>query len=119
MELAAVFKYEPDHQNLLPGKAPVVAWKGVAGDVAKVRAFVAQSSARSACSVFLDEGGYYRNKLNKPAPLGSQWLSPPVEGARKLSILISQVPGTAPQHLRRREVTPPRGEAESQWWLRR
>ena len=101
--LAAEFQYEPDRaragNDIGSSKFPVVDWKKVTTDVSRVQGFVARSRARSAVSVFLDEGGHFRFDLRKPAPRPSRWLSPPVEDAPRLSILISQAPGTAPRRL--------------------
>ena len=75
VELAAEFKYEPSHSrpDILPGKLPVVFWGeyGVGKDVARVSEFVAKGVAKEAHSVFIDEGGYFRNR---PAHPGSRWV---------------------------------------------
>jgi hypothetical protein len=43
---------------------------GVAKDLARIREFVDQGRARAAIALFVDEGGYFRNR---PAPVGSAW----------------------------------------------
>ena len=102
--LAAEFRYEPDRaragEDIWRSKFPVVDWKEVTNDVNRVQGFVARSRARSAVSVFIDEGGYFRFDLQKSAPRPSRWLSPHIrEGFPRLSCLISQAPGGAPDRL--------------------
>ena len=88
VEVAAEFKYEPSHKrdDISPGKFPVVYWgsKGVAKDIDRVRHFVKQGAARTAISLFVDEGSYFRKR--KPH-FGSRW----DEGTPAPSVLISQV----------------------------
>ena len=73
-ELAVEMKYEPSHdrKDILRGKVPVVSWgpQGVAGDIRRIHEFVLAGKARTACSVLIDEGGYFRNR---PVPSGALW----------------------------------------------
>jgi hypothetical protein len=75
VEVAAELKYEPSHRrtDLLASKFPVVFWgeDGVAKDLRRIQEFVAQSKAKVAYSVFIDEGGYFRNRQSH---LGSEWI---------------------------------------------
>lgn len=73
IDLVAEFKYEPSHQrtDILKQKLPVVLWReGVMEDIARIRQFAQQGGARVAYAVFIDEGGYYRNRTPPP---GSEW----------------------------------------------
>jgi hypothetical protein len=93
--LAAEFKYEPSHQRaeVLPGKLPVVFWgdDGVAKDVQRIREFVELGVARAAYAVFIDEGGYFRQRSAHP---GSAWhdLPPSRPGGHKVSVLRARWP---------------------------
>lgn len=74
IDVVAEFKYEPSHQrdDILKQKLPVVFWReGVIEDTARIRRFVQEGGAKAAYAVFIDEGGYFRQR---PAPPGSQWI---------------------------------------------
>lgn len=95
VDVAAEFKYEPDRRrqdliapNAVP-KWPVVVWKDVEADVFRAKAFVLEERARTAYSVFIDEGGYFRERTPPP---GSEWRDwTPSESSRgSLSILWSR-----------------------------
>ena len=76
VEFAIEFKYEPAHSrnDILPGKFPVVEdWKKVVCDVDRVQRFVREKHARSACSLFIDEGGYYRKQEAAPNSCWKDW----------------------------------------------
>ena len=83
VEVAAEFKYEPSHNrradrggDIWPSKLnpSVVLWNGegsVEKDIQRVQDFVKQGKSNMAYSVFIDEGGHFRDRK---APQGSKWL---------------------------------------------
>jgi hypothetical protein len=81
IEVTMEFKYEPSHVrkdiDIWPSKftPTVVFWgkEGVAGDVSRIQTFAAERRARFACSVFIDEGGYFHRRYPEPHPL-TKWL---------------------------------------------
>ena len=74
VQVAAEFKYEPDHRrrDILPGKLPVVDWgqHGVGRDMERIRQFVAVQKCPFACAILVDEGGFFRRRPPYP---GSEW----------------------------------------------
>jgi hypothetical protein len=101
VDVVAEFKYEPSHRrtdfaapNAKP-KWPVVEWKDVEADVARVKSFVTDGSASTGYAVFIDEGGYFR--WRQPPP-GSEWRDwPPSDPTQPpVSILWSKVETHAP-----------------------
>ena len=77
VEIALEFKYEPAHsrKNIWQSKfkPSVVFWNGehsVAADVKRIKRFVEKDQAKAACSIFIDEGGFFRQKPPHP---GSEW----------------------------------------------
>lgn len=91
VELAVEIKYEPSHRrnDILSPKFPVVFWgkDGVGGDVHRVRDFVEQGGVKAACSVFIDEDGYYRHRDPHP---GSRWIDWGQVGRQRPSVLWSE-----------------------------
>ena len=89
MDYALEFKYEPSHRraDIEPKKLPVVSWgeDGVAGDIVRVRKFVAEGRTKAARSYFIDEGGYFRHR---EPHAGSCWVS----WGGDCWVLISQAP---------------------------
>lgn len=75
VKLAVEFKYEPSHErkDILKSKLPVVPWgsDGVGRDVERVGEFVQQGAVEAACSVFIDEDGYFRQR---EPHAGSRWI---------------------------------------------
>ncbi len=83
VEVAAEFKYEPSHNrradrggDIWPSKLnpSVVFWNGegsVEKDIQRVQDFVKQGKSKMAYSVFIDEGGHFRDRK---APQGNKWL---------------------------------------------
>ena len=77
IEIAAEFKYEPDHdrkEDFSEKKlnSNIVAWNkhGIGDDVARVQRFVKDKKANVACSIFIDEGKRFRHR---EAFAESQW----------------------------------------------
>lgn len=80
IEIAAEFKYEPNHTRKdFPEsklKQPVVFWGGksnehsVEQDIKRAEKFVKSGKAKKGFSIFIDEGGFFRGK--EPHP-GSHW----------------------------------------------
>lgn len=98
VELAIEFKYEPDHQrgtdrngNIWPSKLSpsVVFWgkEGVKKDVEKARKYVGQKRAKVAVTVFVDEGGFFRER--EPHQ-NTKWIDWNCGGKnpRKISLLV-------------------------------
>jgi len=98
VELAIEFKYEPDHQrgvgikkNIWQSKLnpSVVFWgkDGVGKDVERARQYVGQKRAKSAMTVFVDEGGLFRHR--EPHQ-NTKWVDWNCGGKnpRKISLLI-------------------------------
>ena len=91
IKVAAEFKYEPDHrrQDILRQKLPLVGWKDMEKDIARIRTFVEPGVIESGYTVFIDEGGYFRHR---DAHLGSNWIDWPKRESRSApSILFSRV----------------------------
>jgi hypothetical protein len=97
--VAAEFKYEPSHDRAefreLPGKLPAVFWgiDGVAKDLMRIREFVDQARARAAIAVFVDEGGYFRNRPAQPGSAWRDWAGVR-RGGGDVSVLWSRFPPT-------------------------
>jgi len=77
IEIAAEFKYEPNHKRIEDFsvnklKNDVVFWdkQGVGEDVQRVKKFSEERKAKTACSIFIDEGKRFRKR---EAFNGSQW----------------------------------------------
>jgi hypothetical protein len=64
VEIAAEFKYEPDHNrnDIWPTKFPVVFWgsDGVGKDIERIHDFVSSGKAKNAFMYLIDEGSYFR-----------------------------------------------------------
>jgi hypothetical protein len=91
VELAAEFKYEPDHRrrDVLQQKLPVVGWLDMQKDILRVRTFVETGVVRFGYTVFIDEGGFFRNR---EAHSGSSWIDWAIgESELKPSILFSRL----------------------------
>ncbi len=85
IEVAAEFKYEPDHNrradrggDIWPSKLDpsVVSWNGdgsVEKDNQRVNDFVDQGKTRVAYSVFIDEGGHFRDRVPHPRGEWADW----------------------------------------------
>jgi len=72
-ELALELSYEPAHhrRDVPASSLPAVFWgEGIAADVDRAREFVQRGTALAAWSLFVDEGGYFRQR---PPPPGSSW----------------------------------------------
>ena len=120
-ELAIEFKYEPAHQRanteFPPTKFPVVDWKGVVRDTERVHQFVQQGFTPNACSLFIDEGGYFRKRQ---APLGSRWEDWNVDGCtHRVSVLISEAQRLVRPRFGANRAPPPDGRQSVQWFARR
>ena len=105
VEVAAEFKYEPDHsrkdmltffydkQGNIKTKFPIVFWKeGVGKDIDNARDYFSLKLAKTSYSIFIDEGGYFRNK----APfVGSRWIDFHLntKELKMVSILWFKLPG--------------------------
>ena len=99
VEVAAEFKYEPAHcratRDIWDSKfsPSVVFWKSkkdpdVADDITRVQKFVKCGRAQYACSLFIDEGCYFKNR--EPHP-DSRWESWNVgESSSEIHVLISE-----------------------------
>ena len=98
VELAVEFKYEPDHQrgfgvkkNIWPTKLSpsVVFWgkEGVKKDVERAGKYVSQKKAKVAVTLFIDEGGHFRNRQ---PPENTKWIDWNCGGKtpRKISLLV-------------------------------
>jgi hypothetical protein len=76
IEVAAEFKYEPDHSrsDIPREKFPVVFWgkEGVEKDIARINSFVSCAGALHAYSMLIDEGGYF---VQREPHLGSRWIN--------------------------------------------
>jgi hypothetical protein len=91
VELAAEFKYEPDHRrrDVLQQKLPVLGWLDMQKDILRVRTFVETGVVRFGYTVFVDEGGFFRHR---EAHSGSSWIdSATGESELKPSILFSRL----------------------------
>jgi len=99
IEVAAEFKYEPDHnredmltyfydaQGNKKTKFPLVFWKdGVGKDIEIAKEYFSLKLAKASYSIFIDEGGYFRK--NTPF-IGSKWVDFPLDSnkLKKISIL--------------------------------
>ena len=98
VELAVELKYEPDHRrgfgvmrDIWPTKLSpsVVFWgeEGVEKDVERARQYVSQRIAKSAISLFIDEGGLFRHRQ---PPQNTKWTDWNCGGKkpRKVAMLI-------------------------------
>lgn len=106
VEVAAEFKYEPDHArtDIYAGKMnpSVVFWgaapseeRGSVGhDIRRIRQFVENSGARVAYALFVDEGGYFRHRDPFPGSRWIDWGQRTPEG-HSVSILWSRWPEDA------------------------
>ena len=104
IEVAAEFKYEPDHkrEDMLTfyydskgnkkTKFPLVFWKeGVGKDVENAKDYFSSKLAKTSYSIFIDEGGHFRSY----APfVGSKWLDFPLNSdkSKKISMLFFKLP---------------------------
>jgi hypothetical protein len=91
--LASEFKYEPDHARddisspkPKSSRFPVVEWgkDGVARDIDRIKEFIKEGKCQYAWSIFIDEGGRFKD--NQPHP-GSHW----IQWDNKIWVLISQI----------------------------
>lgn len=104
IEVAAEFKYEPDHriedmltfyydsQSNKKTKFPLVFWKeGVGKDIENAKDYFSSKLAKVSYSIFIDEGDYFR--LNSPFA-GSNWIDFPLnlDKSKKISILFFKLP---------------------------
>ena len=104
IEVAAEFKYEPDHeredmltffydaQGNKKTKFPLVFWKeGVGKDIDNAREYFSLKLAKTSYSIFIDEGGYFRH--NAPF-VGSRWVDFPLSSneLKMISILWFKLP---------------------------
>lgn len=98
VEVAAEFKYEPDHARASDRggdiwhtklNPSVVFWgaDGVAKDVARAEEYVARGIARHAYSIFIDEGGHF---LSRPAHPNSKWIRMPGQQGGTMGILWAE-----------------------------
>lgn len=76
-EVAVEFKYEPAHErnDILRQKLPVVAWgdDGVGKDVKRIHEFVEKGKTKAAYSLFIDEGGSFRERPPHPQSKWKEW----------------------------------------------
>jgi hypothetical protein len=96
VKVGAEFKYEPDHrrQDILQQKLPVVGWKDMEKDIARIRTFVEAGAIECGYTVFIDEGGFFRRR---EAHNGSNWVDWPNMGDRRSpAILFSRLTIPAP-----------------------
>ena len=77
IELAAEFKYEPSHdrKDIQKQKLPVVFWgkEGVGEDIRRIHEFAEKGLVKAAYSIFIDEGGYFRNRVPHPQSAWMEW----------------------------------------------
>lgn len=90
VEVAVEFKYEPKHDrnDMVKSKLsqPVVFWDGedsISKDIERARKYINENKAHRAYSIFIDEGGYFRQ--NEPFP-GSAWQP----GWKDIAVLIAR-----------------------------
>jgi hypothetical protein len=91
VELAAEFKYEPDHRrsDILQQKLPVVGWQDMQKDILRVREFVEAGAVEVGYTVFVDEGGFFRRR---EAHSGSSWINWTSNDSQPMpSILFSRI----------------------------
>jgi hypothetical protein len=94
ISVAIEFKYEPSHhrKDIMNNKFPVVVWgaEGVKKDIDRIHQFIREGKADSAYFLFIDEGGYFRQRTAHP---NSTWVDWGSLGNPKLniSVLTSQV----------------------------
>lgn len=104
IEVAAEFKYEPDHkredmltfyydsQGNKKTKFPLVFWQdGVGKDIENARDYFSSKLAKVSYAIFIDEGGYFRSY---PPFVGSKWIDFSLNADRveKISILFFKSP---------------------------
>ena len=98
VEVAAEFKYEPSHDRKADRGGDIwssklnpsaVFWSDSSGsvtkDIRRVQEYVEQGKAKTAYSIFIDEGGHFRWR---DPPRGSEWIDWPCG----VSVLWSKVP---------------------------
>ncbi len=98
VEVAAEFKYEPSHDRKADRGGDIwssklnpsaVFWSdpngSVTKDVRRVQEYVEQGKAKTAYSIFIDEGGHFRWR---DPPHGSEW----IDWTGGVSVLWSKVP---------------------------
>ncbi|HCS53140.1 hypothetical protein [uncultured Rubinisphaera sp.] len=77
IELAAEFKYEPDHSrtDIPKTKFPVVFWgkDGVAKDIERAQQFVNEKQTLICYTIFVDEGGAFRHRDPHPNSTWESW----------------------------------------------
>lgn len=78
IEVAAEFKYEPDHNrradrggDIWQSKFPVAVWAEVKNDIHRVHNFVELGKSKAAYSILIDEGGHFHWH---DAPPRSEWI---------------------------------------------
>jgi len=97
--VALEFKYEPDHRRghgsereIWPTKLSpsVVFWgaEGVLKDIERIRQWVSDGRTEAGFTIFIDEGGLFRNR--EPHP-GAEWFDIQSGGnrGRRISVLLS------------------------------
>ena len=84
--LALKFKFEPA-EKLEPGKSPVVEWASVVSDIEAAQHAADDHHAKCAYSLFIDEGGYYKDRT---PPRGSRWEDWDVGNGTRVAVLISE-----------------------------
>jgi len=74
VELVVEFKYEPSHRRneYTDGKFPVTDRKGILHDTIRIKEFVDSGKAKLAYAIFIDEGSYFRTKIEPNVK--SDWL---------------------------------------------
>jgi len=77
IELAAEFKYEPDHSrtDIPKSKFPVVFWgkDGVGKDIERAQQFVNEKRTPICYTIFVDEGGAFRHREPHPNSTWESW----------------------------------------------
>ena len=77
IQVAAEFKYEPSHErfDIQKQKLPVVFWgnEGVEKDIRRIHEFVEKGKTKAAYSIFIDEGGYFRNRPPHDHSTWKEW----------------------------------------------
>lgn len=104
IEVAAEFKYEPDHkrEDMLTyyydvegnkkTKFPLVFWReGVGKDIENAKEYFSSKLAKASYSIFIDEGGYFRSYATF---VGSRWIDFPLNSdkSKKISMLLFKLP---------------------------
>jgi hypothetical protein len=77
IQLAAEFKYEPDHSrdDIPKSKFPVVFWgkDGVGKDIERAQTFVRENLTPICYTEFIDEGGAFRHRDPHPTSTWESW----------------------------------------------